>query len=75
VGVAVRRYLVTLQSHAEGPCDVVYVDARAVAPLRAIANAVRDCAGMGPWAVMRAVPWPRGVSSAEDAAARAAGVR
>lgn len=67
-----KRWLVTLKSHAEGPADVLCVDVRAVSPLAAIREVIRACRGMGSWAVMTADGWPRGVASAEAAIVRLA---
>jgi len=68
----VPRYLVTLKSHAEGPADEIFVDVPARSFVAAIRTAVRACKGMGPWAVMQAVPWPKHLRSADDAARKMA---
>ncbi len=67
-----RKFLVTLKTHADGPADELFVEVRATSPLAAAREASRSCRELGPFAVMRAVPWPRGVRCAEDAARKLA---
>ena len=65
-----KRFLVTLRTHAHGPADEFFVEVRSASVVAAIRDAVRSCAGMGPFAIMRAVPWPRGLRCVEHAASR-----
>jgi len=67
-----KRFLVTLRTHACGPSDEFFVEVRSASVVSAIRDAVGVCRGMGPFALMRAQPWPRGVRCAEHAARRAA---
>ncbi len=62
----------TLRTHASGPADELFVDVRAASFVSAIKDAMATCPGLGPFVLMRAVPWPRGVSCAEDAAKKLA---
>lgn len=67
-----QRFLVTLTSHVDGPADELFVDVRERCVLRAIKKASAECAELGPFAIMRAVPWPRRFSCVNDAARKMA---
>lgn len=54
------------------PADALYVDVEERSPLAAARAAVRTCAALGPWAVVRAVPWPADFRCVEDAARKMA---
>ena len=73
-----NRYLVVFQSHLEGPCDVYFVSEYAETMLGAILEAKRKRPPMhilGPWALVRAWPWPKGCSGVVEAAKRLTGTR
>ena len=68
-----KRWLVIFSSHPEPPADATAVDVRADGELAAIARAKQTTELHHPWSCVRAVPWPRGLSIDEVAAALAVG--
>lgn len=72
-----NRFLVVFQSHLVGPFDVYFVDEYAATMLGAILEAKRKRPEhvLGPWALVRAWPWPKGCPGVVEAAERLTGTR
>ncbi len=65
-----KRWLVIFSSHPAPPSDATVVDVRAPHELGAIQSARKSVAIQHPWAMVSAIPWPRGCPGVDEAAAR-----